>query len=73
MEKDEYLKKLGKKIRELRRKEGDTQEEFAKKCSCDRVTLIRIEAGEVNTTISTLRDISVVLNIGVGELVDVDL
>ena len=69
MDSQEYLKKLGKKIRQLRRIEGDTQALFAEKCGCDRVTLIRIEAGEVNTSIGLLCDIAAVLKIEIGELV----
>ncbi|MBV6484353.1 MAG: hypothetical protein KFKLKKLM_00850 [Flavobacteriales bacterium] len=69
MNEKKYLIELGKKIAELRKKKGWTQVEFAEKLKIQRTALTRIELGNVNSTISTLLNISKTLGITIDELV----
>jgi transcriptional regulator with XRE-family HTH domain len=69
MNEKKYLIELGKKIAELRKKKGWTQVEFAEKLNIQRTALTRIELGNVNSTISTLLNISKTLGITIDELV----
>lgn len=69
MNEKKYLIELGKKIAELRKKKGWTQLEFAEKLKIQRTALTRIELGNVNSTISTLLNISKTLGITIDELV----
>jgi transcriptional regulator with XRE-family HTH domain len=69
MNEKKYLIELGKKIDELRKKKGWTQLEFAEKLKIQRTALTRIELGNVNSTISTLLNISKTLGITIDELV----
>lgn len=54
----EAQKKLGKRIRELREKEGFSQEAFADACGLNRVHMSDIERGQVNLSIATLKKIA---------------
>ncbi len=69
MDDKKYLIELGKKIAELRKKRGLTQEKFAELHHFDRGSLARIEAGGVNSTINKLRKIATALDVEIGELV----
>ncbi|NVK65692.1 MAG: helix-turn-helix transcriptional regulator [Flavobacteriales bacterium] len=64
-----FLKKLGKRIAEERKKHGWTQEKFAELSGIERSSLARIESGGVNSTINKLRQIAKALDIEIGELV----
>jgi transcriptional regulator with XRE-family HTH domain len=46
--------RLGRKIRELRKKKGWSQEEFADKCRIGRAHMSLIERGRQNLTLATL-------------------
>lgn len=68
---EKYLKKLGEKIVELRKKQGISQKSLASKLDIDRTSLFRIEQGQVNSSITTLRTIAKELGISIGELVNI--
>jgi transcriptional regulator with XRE-family HTH domain len=54
MSDDKVLKKLGKRIADLRLNKGLTQTELAYMCDFERPNLARIEAGNTNPTYLTL-------------------
>ncbi len=56
-EDEEFLKKLGKKIAELRKEKGWTQEEFAEVLGIHRTAMARIEVGGTNVTILQYRKV----------------
>ena len=59
---------LGKRVRELRRKQGFSQESFADHCGLHRTYMGGIERGEHNLTIQTALTISRGLGISVSKL-----
>lgn len=65
----EYLNKLGKKIRKLRKEASISQEVLAEKLGTKHTQIGRIERGEANVTIKMLGKIAVVLGIPLNELV----
>ena len=65
MEKDRML---GEKIKEIREKEGLTQEEFAKEVFVSRTTVTKWETGKSLPSIDTLRLISEKYNVSIDEL-----
>jgi transcriptional regulator with XRE-family HTH domain len=64
----QLLIKLGRRIRELRVKEGWSQEEFAANCNLHRSHMGEIERGNANITLSTLLVISIKLQTTVSAL-----
>ena len=64
----EVQKKLGKKIAELRRKRGFSQEGFAHECGFHRSYMGAVERGEKNITIQQLTKITKRLKISFSEL-----
>ena len=64
----EVQKKLGKKIAELRRKRGFSQEGFAHECQFHRSYMGAVERGEKNITIQMLVRITKALKISLAEL-----
>jgi transcriptional regulator with XRE-family HTH domain len=69
---NKYLEKLGKRIAELRKAKGHTQEEFATLTKLNRAALARLEKEPINLTMKTLLKISKALEIEVHELVNVN-
>jgi transcriptional regulator with XRE-family HTH domain len=65
---DGYLKKLGKNIAKIRKRNSMTQYKLAKEIFTDQSNLARIEEGKVNPTVKTLVKISVVLKCDVKDL-----
>ena len=61
-------KKLGRKIAELRREKGFTQEGFAHECRFHRSYMGAVERGEMNITIQGLVRITKSLKISLAEL-----
>jgi transcriptional regulator with XRE-family HTH domain len=59
---------LGEAIRQLRQKQGLTQEELAHEADVTTGTLSLIERGHANPTWGTLRGIAAALGISMGEL-----
>ena len=64
----EAQKKLGKKIAELRKKRGFSQEDFAHECGFHRSYMGAVERGEKNITIQMLVRIAKTLKISLAEL-----
>ncbi len=66
---DDFLKKIGNKIRELRTSKGITQMDLAFKCNdIDYSQINRIELGKINFSISYLPLIAKALGVSVDEL-----
>ena len=61
---------FGKRIAELRKKAGYSQEEFAFKCDVDRTYIGTIERGEKSPTLNTIAKIANALGISKRELFD---
>lgn len=64
----EVQKKLGKRIAELRRKRGFSQEGFAHECGFHRSYMGAVERGEKNITIQQLTKITKSLKVSFSEL-----
>ena len=64
----EFLKKLGKRIVELRKQKSLKQIDLAGILEMEDSSLRRIESGRVNSTIVMLRKISKALNVSIDEL-----
>ena len=60
--------KIGKKIKEIRELKGISQQDLAAKCNFEKSNMSRLEAGKVNSTISTLQKVSNALEIDIVEL-----
>lgn len=67
----QFLKKLGKKIKQLRESKDISVQNLAEQIGMSRMELYRIEAGEVNSSINVLRKISKVTDISISELVNI--
>ncbi|WP_343604568.1 helix-turn-helix transcriptional regulator [Fluviicola sp.] len=67
-----YLKKLGKRIRILRKERKMTQLDLAGKMDNFAEQIGRIERGEQNASVCTLKMIASALNISMKELFDFD-
>ncbi|MBS0289162.1 MAG: helix-turn-helix transcriptional regulator [Proteobacteria bacterium] len=63
------LIKIGKKIREIRKQKGFSQEAFAAEAQLGRTYMGRIERGEQNVSIQNLIQIALTLKVEVGELI----
>lgn len=68
----EILQILGKRIANLRKENGFTQNELADLVDIERSNLARVEAGNTNPTYLTLLKISKALNVTLSELVDLE-
>lgn len=67
--KDEILrKKLGKRIQEIRLEKNLSQQVLAAKCNLEKSNMSRLEAGRVNSTLSTLNKIAQGLEVNIVEL-----
>ena len=75
MEKSEILKKVGKRIKEVRESKGISQVELVGKLSgeIDPTNISRIEAGRTNPTVFTLFRIAEALEIQAKDLIDVEI
>ena len=69
MEKHPNLVKIGKKIREMRKLKGFSQEDFAAEAQLGRTYYGRVERGEQNISIQNLIQIALTLQVEVGELI----
>lgn len=63
------LVKIGKKIREMRKLKGFSQEDFAAEAQLGRTYYGRVERGEQNISIQNLIQIALTLKVEVGELI----
>jgi transcriptional regulator with XRE-family HTH domain len=64
----EILKALGQRIRELRLKQGYSQEDFADHCGVHRTFMGTVERGEPNISFTNLYKISQALGITLSQL-----
>ena len=61
-------KKLGARVRQLRRDAGITQEDFAASCGFARSYMSRVERGTSNLSLDGIERLAIAFNIPVGEL-----
>lgn len=64
----DILKRFGQRLRELRLKEGLSQEAFADKCGLDRTYVGGIERGERNLSLKNIHRIATALGVPPREL-----
>ncbi len=67
---EKYIVTFGKNLRELRKSKNLSQENLANDANIPINQVGRVERGEVNTTITTLRSIAQALNIPTSDLFD---
>lgn len=67
-----FQKKLGQVIRSFREEKGVTQQELGYRCDFEKTAISRIEAGNVNITVKTLRKIARALDVPMGDLIAFD-
>ena len=65
---DSIQKKFGKKVRELRKARGYSQEGFAFECDLHRTYIGCIERGETNVTIINIQKIAKALKVEIPQL-----
>ena len=68
MGKNEYLVCFGKKVKELRKQKGVSQEALALLCDLDRSYIGGVERGERNLSLLNIHRIATALNVNVKEL-----
>ncbi|MCF2489705.1 helix-turn-helix transcriptional regulator [Dyadobacter sp. CY347] len=71
MEKDVELKKLGLRIKELRKMKNITQEELAHAIDKDQQSIQRLETGKINPSFLYLQQIAKGLNVPLSEIFDI--
>jgi transcriptional regulator with XRE-family HTH domain len=64
----EVHRRLGKRVAELRRKRGFSQEEFAHECTFNRSYMGAVERGEKNITLAMTNKIAKALKMSLSEL-----
>jgi DNA-binding XRE family transcriptional regulator len=72
MEEEKYLTWLGGKIAEMRKNNGDTQENLSEKIGINRSALARIEVGKTNCSIVLIRKIAAALGVTASDLISED-
>ena len=68
MNNGDILTRFGKRVRELRKSQGHSQESFAAECGLDRTYLGGIERGERNVALRNIGAIASALRISISEL-----
>jgi len=68
---EQYLQKLGTRIRKLREERNLSQFDLAADCNLPKTQIGRIERAEINTTVRTLIKISTALNVSLRDLFDI--
>jgi len=66
----ELQKRLGKRVRTLRKEAGFSQESFADACGLHRTYMGSIERGETNPTLTSLANIAITLKIALSKLLE---
>lgn len=64
---------IGNKLMELRKKQNLSQEELAEKVGVARQTISKWELGETSPDIKQAKDLSIIFNVSLDELVDNDI
>ena len=67
MSKEQFLAKLGTKIRKIRKEKNLSLDKLAALCDYEKANLSRIESGKTNTTIITLYTLSKVMEVPLCE------
>ncbi len=65
---EKLLKDFGAQVRTIRQSKNMTLEALAEAAGIEYSQVIRVEAGKVNATISTIEAIAKGLDVGIGEL-----
>lgn len=65
----DVLQKFGRRVRELRKERGYSQEAFADKCGLDQTYIGGIERGKRNAALRNIESISNALDITLSELI----
>lgn len=65
---EDFIKKFGLRLKEIRKSKGVSQEELAFRCGFELSQIGRIERGTINTSISHVATIAAALNIPASEL-----
>jgi len=68
MSNDQFLVLLGTRIKKIRSEKNMSQLKLAAICNFEKASMSRIESGQTNTTILTLKKISSALEVHVSEL-----
>jgi transcriptional regulator with XRE-family HTH domain len=68
MKEKNYLIKIGRNIKELRKEKGISQVELAYMCNFEKTNMSRIESGNNNPTIRTLLKIANALDVDLFEI-----
>ena len=63
-------KKVGRRIKQVRKELGLTQEQLAEKVNMHYTTISRIETGDSNPPVQTISKIAKALKVSTGELFD---
>jgi len=69
MKKEQALKKLGNRIREIRKEKGITQVELANSIGKDQQSIQRLEAGNINPSFYYLLELAKGLDVSFTELI----
>lgn len=72
MDNEDYLLKLGQRIKKLRLEKSMRQIDLADKIGIEDSALRRIESGRVNSSIQMLRKVAKGIEIDVQELIDIE-
>lgn len=70
-EHSKFAKKVGKRIKQLRKERNWKQSRLATECNMDEQNISRIETGRTSPTLKTLLKIATVFKMSPAELIDV--
>lgn len=68
---EELVRRIGRRVAQARKDRGWTQEQLSEAVGLEPVSLSRLETGDRAMLLSTLASIARVLNVSLGDLVDV--
>lgn len=71
--KEDIRKRFGKRVRELRKEAGYSQEGFAHECGLDRTYIGGVERGERNVSLVNIERIADTLSLEISALFEIDL
>ena len=75
MEKDfsqDYLKKFGENLKNLRESKGHSLRSLAAECKIEHSDIAKMEKGEINITILTVLELAIALQVHPRKLLDFD-
>lgn len=68
LETQAYIEQLGQRVRQLRERKGLTQAQLGEVCNMEVANISKLEAGDINSTFSTVVLIAQVLGVKTGDL-----